>query len=67
MVYKLCIFSDIIENVGSNLLVVLFRESSICTVYTYSDFLLVFKLCLSELEMMYLNSDHLRFIHSVDI
>ena len=46
-VCKLCIFPDIIENVGSNLLAVLFMESSIRTVCTYSDFFLVWKLCLT--------------------
>ena len=59
-------FPDIIENLGSNL-VVLFMESSIRTVCTYSDLFLVCKLCLSDLQIMSLNSDHLRFMGSVDI
>ena len=37
-------------------------ESSIPTVFTYSDFFLVCKFCLSDLQIMSLNSDHLRFI-----
>ena len=42
-------------------------ESSIRTVFTYSDFFLVCKFCLSDLQIMSLNSDHLRFMGSVDI
>ena len=42
-------------------------ESSICTVFTYSDFFLVFKLYNSGLQIMTLISDYLRFMVSVDI
>ena len=42
-------------------------ESTIRTVFNYSDFFLVCKFCLSDLQIMSLNSDHRRFMGSVDI
>ena len=67
MVCKLCIFSEVIENLGSNLLVVLFMEGLIRTGFTYSDFFLMCKLCLFDLKIMSFNSDHLRLMSSVNI
>ena len=42
-------------------------ESSVCTVCTYSDFLLVCKLYSSGLQIMPLILDCLRFMANVDI
>ena len=50
-----------------DLLVLLFMESSICTICAYSDFFLVCKLYSSNLQIMPLISDYLRFMASVDI
>ena len=56
-------FRDVIWD----LLVLLFMESSICTICAYSDFFLVYKLYSSGLQIMPLVSDHLRFMASIDI
>ena len=42
-------------------------ESSICTVWTYSDIFLICKLYNSGLQIMPLTSDHLKFMARVDI
>ena len=42
-------------------------ESSTCTICTYSDFFLFYKLYKSGQQYMPLISDHLRFMASVDI
>ena len=45
----------------------LFIESSICTVCTYSDFFLVYTLYSSGLQILPLIADYLRFRASIDI
>ena len=44
-----------------------FRESSLLTINYIFSFFLLFKLCKSGLHIIHLNSDHLRFLRSVDI
>ena len=54
-------------SINLNIWVLLFMESSVCTICTYSDFFLVGKVYNSGLQIMPLFSDHLRFMASVDI
>ena len=51
----------------SHLLVLVFMESSIRTVYIYPDFFLMCKLYNFGVKIMYLISDHLTFMDSVDV
>ena len=44
-----------------------FKESLIVPVKYFFRFLLVSKLCKSDLQVIHLNSDHLRFLDSVNI
>ena len=67
IVCKLCIFfrHNRISGKQSFSSAIYGKFNSSC--FTYSDFFLVCKFCLSDLQIMSLNSNHLRFIGNVDI